>query len=246
MVEHFKNQLQEIHEFLLPYQNPRIVGQLKARTHTLTVLGVPMKPLRDCAHKFGMNHPLAETLMDTSVFEYLMLGAFLADPLQLTFEVASQWLQKAQSTPVVDQGFSSLFLNHPDCHGWMRKWTKDSDDHLRYGGFALLSTYFRKEPLESMDYELAHEGLNIIKDTIQQEPLVIQNAMNNAVVMAGLHVPQLVELATMVAHHIGKVVPLVARNQCNVQSASDYLVRYQDQPRYSRVAQLNLQKGFKK
>jgi len=92
--------------------------------------------------------------------------------------------------------------------------------------------------LNQIDILLGNEILERIKLTIASEPLTIQNAMNNAVVMAGLDVRLLVEKATEVALHIGHVMPLVALHQCNIQSAYDYIIRYQDNPTYSRVARI--------
>jgi hypothetical protein len=122
-------------------------------------------------------------------------------------------------------------------------WLNHENIHLRYAGYATLSAYFRLYPLEKMNYLLGFDSLMMIKNTILNEPLTVQNAMNNAVVMAGLHVPQLVNLAKEVADHIGYILPLKAKNSCNIQSASDYLKRYINQPKFSRVARLEERKN---
>jgi hypothetical protein len=91
-----------------------------------------------------------------------------------------------------------------------------------------------------MDTLLGKHILETIKAQLSEESLPIQNAMNNAVVMAGLHVPDLVDLAIEVAIHIGYVLPRVRKNQCNIQSAHEYIIRYSNQPNYSRVAKLKI------
>jgi hypothetical protein len=60
--------------------------------------------------------------------------------------------------------------------------------------------------------------------------------------MAGIHLPELVEQAYDKAQQIGYVLPVKAKNSCNIQSATDYLDRYLKEPKYSRVAKLNAQK----
>ncbi len=89
-----------------------------------------------------------------------------------------------------------------------------------------------------MDSKVSHRLLDTIQATIVSEIPSIQNAMNNAVVMAGLHVPDLVTHATEVAEKIGYIMPTKALNSCNIQSALDYIQRYSSQTKFSRVARL--------
>jgi hypothetical protein len=215
---------------------------LSKKIGNLEAIGLSMKDIRTLGKTIGNHHELAEELFDSNTYEFLMLASIIANPLKLDFDAMKNWLIKAQSTAVVDQGLSPLLMNCPNKTQWLKKFLLDSNQHIRYGGYSLLSSYFRGESLEILDYELGNKALQDIKKTIANEPITIQNAMNNAVIMAGLHVPILVDVANDVAAHIGHVMPLVARNQCNIQSASDYLKRYSNQPKYSRVAMLNSKK----
>lgn len=234
----YDQELMNINKFILEHAQPKVKKVQEKKAGTLEVYGLTMKDIRDLGKRIGINHGLAIELYESNYFEYLMLASIIADFNMLDLNTSKKWIKKAQSTSIMDQALSSLLIQVSDKHQWILSFITDEDADIRYGGFSMLSTYFRLEPLETLNTDLGIQALNLIMETLDKEPLTIQNAMNNAVVMAGLHVPELVELATKVAQHIGHVMPLVARNQCNIQSASDYLVRYSTQPKYSRVARL--------
>lgn len=205
---------------------------------TYKVLNVKMKDIRAIAKMIGENHSLAVELFTSNIYEAMMLASIIASVEKTNYDLLTKWAKLANSSNIVNQGLSNLILKVDSNHHLMKEWCLNSDEDLRYAGYSILSSYFRSESLEKIDNEYSHKILNKIVDTIVSEPLTIQNAMNNAVVMAGLHVPALVEKATEVAEKIGYIMPLVAKNSCNIQSASDYLVRYIENPKYSRVAKL--------
>ena len=201
-------------------------------------IGIKLGDLRSYASKLPKSNDLAKALFDLNIYETMILATMLIEPKSIDPTVVFMWCQKAHSSAIVDQGISNFFFDLPSYPTLLIQLSNDSNEHLTYAFFALLSTYFRSAPLDDIDIPFSISSLNRIRDTIKDQPLSIQNAMNNAVVMAGLHVPQLVLLAKEIALHIGYVMPLVARNSCNIQSASDYLIRYGDNPKYSRVAKL--------
>lgn len=233
-----KQDIKNVEEFMHEHAQPKVKKVQENKSGSLKVLGLTMKDIRDLGKKIGINHRLALELYESNIFEYLMLASIIADFKMLDLDTTKKWLKKAQSTSIVDQALSSLLIQKDERHQWILSFIADQDSDIRYGCFSMLSTYFRLEPLETLNIELGIKTLNLIVKTLDKEPLTIQNAMNNAVVMAGLHVPELVDLAKNVAAHIGHIMPLVARNQCNIQSASDYISRYSTQPKYSRVARL--------
>jgi 3-methyladenine DNA glycosylase AlkD len=228
----------EILNYFLTKSDLKVKKHLSQRGGTYKIMGVSMGNIRHLAKKIGQDVNLATTLYETHIFEAMMLSTMIMPPSLLNLSLLTLWAKQAESSQIIDQGLTSLILKVKDKDIIMRSWYLDTDEHLRYAGYAILSSYFRNEDLNQIDIPLGNEILERIKLTIASEPLTIQNAMNNAVVMAGLHVPLLVEKATEVALHIGHVMPLVALNQCNIQSAYDYIIRYKDNPTYSRVARI--------
>lgn len=202
-------------------------------------LGIKMKDLRLLAKNIGTDHSLSVELYESDIYEAMMLATMIASGKSMTKALLEKWVKRASSSNIVNQGISRLMLQVPNYQLILKEWCLASDQNVRYAGFTTLSSYFGSESINTIDVDFSKSILNSITETIANEPLTIQNAMNNAVVMAGLHVPALVDLSFVVADKIGYIMPLVARNSCNIQSASDYLVRYIENPKYSRVAKLN-------
>lgn len=223
---------------LSSYQDEKLKKHTLKQTIDLDAYGIKMQDIRALAKKIGIDHELGQSLFQTSIYEALMLGSLILDPDQITHDDLEKFVIKAESTYIIDQGISSVFLKTKNYEMLLDRWMDEKNMHLKYGAFALLSSYFRLESLDAMHQSLGEKALSYIKTHIKDEPLAIQNAMNNAVVMAGLHVPSLNPLAHDVADHIGHVMPRVALNKCNIQSAKDYLVRYETDPKFSRFARL--------
>lgn len=236
------NELNRIYNDLLTMIDEGTYKRLSKQPKPFQYIGVKMGDLRQYASKLPKNNALADALFELNYYETMLLATMIVDPSTLDSTRVVGWCLKASSSNIVDQGIANFFLDLNDADSILKTLSIATNDHLEYAFFALLSSYFRSQPLELIDTVYSKAWLDRLRDTIQNKPLSIQNAMNNAVVMAGLHVPSLVTLATLVASHIGYVMPLVARNSCNIQSASDYLVRYGDNPKYSRVARLRQSK----
>jgi 3-methyladenine DNA glycosylase AlkD len=234
--------LKDVCIILESHQDDSGKKRILKRNPEFVTYGTTMKVIRDLASKIKQDDVLAIALFETNIYEAMMLASLIMPAEHMTKELAITWVIKANQSSIIDQGLSQLLLKTKNYTLWMKDWIIDADPRLRYAGFTILSTYFRLENLEVIDVHFSVHTLELIKTTLLNEPVTIQNAMNNAVVMAGLHVPDCVQKAKEVADHIGHVMPLVAKNSCNIQSASDYLVRYGNQPTFSRVAKLNRSK----
>lgn len=206
---------------------------------TVKAYGVKMKDIRQLAKTIKTDHILAEALFNKGMYETMMLACFIVDAKHLTHQQLKTWAIEASSTYIIDQGFSQFILAVDDHQDLLNMWSADANPHCRYAGFALYSTVLKSAPLSAIDAVNYKNILDVVQDTIQAEPLEIQNAMNNMVVMAGLHVPSLKDKARETAEQIGYILPRATKNKCNIQSALDYLERYITNPRYSRIAKLN-------
>ena len=231
--------IQEILDWLDQHRDEKIKAIYK-KNNPLEVIGVKITDLRNLAKTIGIDHVLSLECYQMKVYETMMLATMIADRNQMNVDIIKTWAMNAYQTNVIDQGLVHLMIKNPLEFDEYLSWCRDVNVHLRYAGYAFLSTYFRQADLDIIQLNRSLSLLSIIQSSIKDEPLSIQNAMNNAVVMAGLHVPGLVEKAYEVAQAIGYILPIRVRNECNVQSASDYLLRYIDQPKYSRVARLKL------
>jgi 3-methyladenine DNA glycosylase AlkD len=200
--------------------------------------GIRMVALRAIAKAHQGDHALALSLIDAPALEARMLAAMIADPKQMDEATLTRWANATASTMFVDQALLDLVAATPFAWPLAARWIQDESEHLRYAGYQLYALLFRKEELPSIPLSLASVLLDRIASDLKKETKRVAYAMNNAVVMAGLHVPALETSAIAAAEAIGYVEPLRAKNDCNTQSALDYLNRYGNDPKYSRTAKL--------
>jgi len=204
--------------------------------------GVKVTDLRTLAKTIGYDPYLAYELLTIDSYETIFLSVLIKDPSSWIDTDFKLYAKKARSSSVVDQALADVIISSPECLSCLKDLYNSDDLDLTYAFYATFQGYLRKTPLDVLDVSFGTVVLDHIKTHIQDESPSIQNAMNNVVVMAGLHVPDLVEKAYEVAHHIGYVLPVRAKNSCNIQSAVDYLDRYIVNPKYSRVAKLKQEK----
>ncbi|HPG42711.1 MAG TPA: DNA alkylation repair protein [Acholeplasmataceae bacterium] len=204
--------------------------------------GVKVTDLRTLAKTIGYDQYLASELLTIDSYETIFLSVLIKDPSSWQVDDFKLYAKKARSSSVVDQALADVILTSPGGLSCLKDFFQSDDPDLKYAFYATFQGYLRKTPLDILDTSFGAIVLDHIKIHIQDESASIQNAMNNVVVMAGLHVPDLVEKAYDVAHHIGYVLPVRAKNSCNIQSAVDYLDRYIVNPKYSRVAKLKQEK----
>ena len=227
--------LKDVAEYLKTHSDEKTRKILTLPNKNYDVLGVKMKDIRALAKVTGKDTPLAIELYNTNIFEAMMLSPMIIKKEDISKELFTDWVKKASSSNIINQGLSEILIDVPGYQDLLKLWIHETDEDLQYGGFALMSVYFRKESLEKINNNLGIETLNLIKEKINEVNMEIANAMNNTVVMAGLFVPDLVDKAIEVAKEIGYIMPLKKKNQCNIQSALDYIVRYSGDPKFSRV-----------
>ncbi len=211
-------ELNRIYNDLLTMKDEGTLKRLSKQPKPFQYIGIKMGDLRQYASKLPKNNALADALFELNYYETMLLATMIVDPNTLDSTRVVDWCLKANSSNIVDQGIANFFLDLNDADSILKTLSIATNEHLEYAFFALLSSYFRTQPLDLIDTVNSKAWLDRIRDTILNKPLTIQNAMNNAVVMAGLHVPDLVSLSIEVADHIGYVMPLVDRNSCNIQN----------------------------
>ena len=203
--------------------------------------GVKLTDLRSLAKEIGYDETLSMELSEIDSYDSIFMSILLEDPKQVSVSRITELAVKSRQSSVVDQALCDLIFSSGHLNALIQAWFHHPDENLRYAFYALYAMHLRKSDLNQIDQELSIKALDKVKERIKMEEPYIQNAMNNMVVMAGLHVPSLVDKAYQVARSIGYVTPLRNQNDCNVQSAVEYLDRYITQPKFSRVAKIKQQ-----
>jgi len=239
--EGYELNLQEILTFFEQNANPAVAKQ-QALYHFPQVYGLRMTQMRSLGKQVGKNHDLGLALLKQDSYESILLALLVLDPKKLTSEDFDTLDISCRKSYLVDQALCDLIFQSHQEKALLSRWFNHSNDTLRYTFYALFSSHCRQSDLDDINSTFGIQVLDTIKNTILNEDSIIQNAMNNAVVMAGLHVPDFIEKAYEVSRHIGYVLPTKAKNSCNIQSAEDYLNRYLTNPKYSRCAKLQQSK----
>lgn len=231
----------EILTFFEQNANPAVAKQ-QTLYHFPKVYGLRMAQMRSLGKQIGINHDLALSLLKQDSYEAILLGLFILNPQALTIDDFDTLAISCRKSYLVDQALCDVIFQAQQEQTLLSRWLNHATDSLRYAFYALFSSHCRQSHLEDIHVPFGIQVLDTVKNTILNEDSIIQNAMNNAVVMAGLHVPDFIEKAYEVARHIGYVLPTKAKNSCNIQSAEDYLNRYLTNPKYSRCAKLQQSK----
>lgn len=200
--------------------------------------GIRMGVLRAIAKSLLGQQDLSAALHRLPSLEARMLSNMIANPANLDADQLEARLLETKSTMYIDQSLLDLIIAAKT--GWVlsARWIQNQDEWLRYAGYQLYAALFRQEELTSIPEGIPQSVLNHLSSTIDLETNLVRYAMNNCLIMAGLHVPAVEDLALQIAARVGYVEPLRSKNDCNTQSALDYLNRYLDHPKYSRTAKL--------
>lgn len=202
------------------------------------VYGCAISLLRELAKEIGYDDEVAEACSIDHSFEGIFLSCLITNPKTVSKQRLLELIKLSQNSSIMDQALASLIRTSPYLEDILTETFHHPELVYRCAFYQLFSMHCRQSELSKISLSMAKIALSTIQETIAQEPLICQNAMNNAVVMAGLHVPDLVDVALKVSDEIGYILPLKAKNSCNIQSAKDYLVRYLENPQFSRVARL--------
>ncbi len=188
--------------------------------------GVKMGDLRSLAKKIGIDHPLALELYASGNSDAMMLALLITDPKQVDEPLLDKWVALAYWDLLSERGVAELASSSASAWFLAKKWAQSNDEMTACAGYAIYMSLFSKIDNSLIDLEEVKHLLKLMSHRIHQELPHLQNAMNNCLIMAGIHIDPIYEFCLELANSIGYVKPTVAINNCNIQSASDYLVRY--------------------
>ena len=150
-------------------------GMARFGINTQNALGIPMPELRRMAKSIKTNHELALSLWSSGLHEARILSVLIADPKQLTLELATAWCGDFDSWDLCDQACMNLF----DKADWARQaitiWAEDDREYVRRAAFALIASigvHHKRASDESFgEYfsliaKHSHDGRNFVKKAI--------------------------------------------------------------------------------
>jgi 3-methyladenine DNA glycosylase AlkD len=190
------------------------------------LFGVKMGDLRKLAKRIGIDHALALSLYASSNHDAMMLAGMICDPQKVTREILDQWIGEAKCTMVAQRCVAPLVAIKPDAWDIASAWTKSPHEMSACAGYTVYGMLFSDTPEHKLDLSQVRLIMVDIEAHIQFEQPYLQYAMNNCLIMAGIKIPSLSAYCLEIADRIGYIKPTIKVNNCNIQSASDYIRRY--------------------
>lgn len=219
----------ELHEVLVQLEE---AGDASTRKIYLNngakepLFGVKMGDVRKLAKKIKTDQCLADELYDTGILDAMMLAGMIADSGKMSVDQLGRWVEKAYCAMVSERCVAPLAAQNPQRFEIAANWIESPHEQTACAGFTVYGMLYSHIPDDRLDLDQVKSVVDTIERRIQSEPTYLQNAMNNSLIMIGIYVLPLTSYCLEVSRRIGYVKPTVKINSCNIQSATDYIVRY--------------------
>lgn len=190
------------------------------------LFGVKMGDLRKLAKEIGIDHTSALSLYASGNHDAMMLAGMICDPQRLTREILDQWVESSRCNMVAERCVAPLAAARGDAWEIAEAWMKSREEMTACAGFTIIGMLFSYIPDQDLDLDKVKNIIDDIESRIKIERPYLQNAMNNCLIMAGMYIVPMTAYCKDTADRIGYVKPTIKLNNCNIQSASDYILRY--------------------
>ncbi len=121
-------------------------------------LGVSVADLKRLGRELGRDHPLAQALWKSGIYEARMLTQFVADPARQTAAEMDRWVRQIDTWALCDALAFNLFDRSPHAWAVVERWCAADAEFVRRSGFALLwalALHDRTAPVERFRIGLA-------------------------------------------------------------------------------------------
>jgi len=204
------------------------------------LFGVKLGDFKGLRKLIGRDHALAAQLWATGNSDAMYLAGLIEDPALVTKEQLDAWVQDAYWDMLSERCVAVLAAKSPHGFDLARTWIRHDAEMVVCAGYATIATLYSITPDDQIDLAEGDALLDEIAKTIHDQSPHIQNAMNNLLITAGIRVAPLFERAMAVARTIGAIEPVVAANNCNIQTAAEYLEEYAAQKKIgTKIKNLN-------
>ncbi len=190
--------------------------------------GVKLNDLKELKKRIKLDHNLALELYKTGNSDVMYLAGLIEDPNKVTMDQLDEWVKYANWDMLSERCVAVVAAKSPFKFEAARKWINSSEEEIVCAGYAIYSTLFTILDDNELDLEEVKFLLNKILENIHSETSRLQNTMNNFVIMAGIHVKPLHKFTIEIAERIGRINPILAKNNCNIQTAIEYIRKYED------------------
>jgi 3-methyladenine DNA glycosylase AlkD len=192
----------------------------------LPVFGVKMGELRKIAALIGIDHALGQELYASGIHDAMLLAEMIVDKNKLSRADLDHWVANAKSVVIAERCVAPLAALQSGNWEIADAWARSDQEPIACAGYAIYGMLFARIADKDLDLAKVKGIIDRIEQRVKVEKPFLQYAMNNCLIMAGMFIAPLSGYCKEVADRIGYVKPTIKVNNCNIQSASDYIARY--------------------
>lgn len=176
--------------------------------------------------KIKCDHALALALWDTGNMDACVLATLIADPAQLTRQVADAWVL-ANSLDSLGGLIANLVVQAPWADAARIEWMADPREAARRVGWAMVGATLKIDPERISDEECL-ALMATIEAEIHTSPNRVRESMNWNLIAIGCAKHHLAAEAMAAAARIGKVVVDHGETHCKTPDAAAYIAKTLD------------------
>ncbi|MBI9066247.1 MAG: DNA alkylation repair protein [Salinivirgaceae bacterium] len=207
------------------------------------LFGVSHSNLQHLKKKIKRNHLLALMLWDTKVLDAQCLAALIADPKQISYNQALEWIKQSSYYVLTDMLVQNLVYKTKSAQRIMHELILSKEEYIGRAGWKLLEQFASDNNTLSDAYFIPY--LQCIQSEINSYPNRIKEAMNQALIAIGCRNDNLEKICLTISKEIGKVYIDHGKTSCKTPNAAEYIVNCREKKLQKIVLYSNTNNSLK-
>ena len=213
----------EVLDELQALGNPSIKKVLAKHGAREPFHGVKVEDLQKVRKRIKVDHSLALELYDSGISDAMYLAGLIADDPCMTRANLERWVNGAYWSMLAEYTVPWVASGNPLGLQLAREWVESPEETIASAGWSTLSCLVSLKPDAELPLDELEGRLNLIADSIHQQPNRVRYVMNGFVMSVGCCVLPLGEAAWQTARAIGPVAVNMGETSCKVPLAAEMI-----------------------
>lgn len=218
----------EVMAYLEAHRNAAVKRIYTSHGAIEPLFGVKLGDLKTLKKKIKTDHRLALELYQTGNSDAMYLAGLIEDPEQVTARQMEEWIKTANWDMLSDRCVAAVAAKTPFAFELARRWVASSNESTVCAGYGIYCILFSVLDDREIDFDEVRRLLDEMTGKIHDQTLRVQNGMKNFLINAGIYIKPLHDVALVAAEKIGAIEPAIVKNSCNIQTAVDYIKKYEE------------------
>lgn len=189
---------------------------------TEAMYGVSYASLKALTKRIKTNHPLTLTLWASGNHDARVLATMIADPAQMTSDLADTWAMDLGNSVIAD-AFSVLVSKSPIALRKAEEWVEVEDEWRGAVGWQLMAHIAMQN--KELPGSYFDKYIHMIESSIHSRKNRVRYAMNGALIAIGMRSYELQQRALEVARAIGQVYVDHGETSCKTPDAAQSILK---------------------